>query len=144
MIHGINDNHTHDKKTFKQQWNDFRKYFDNQTVIAHNAAFDLSVLRASLEFSRLKYPDLDYHCTLRLSQETLALSSNTLADVSKYLKIKLQHHNAESDAQATALIALKLCEKFKVNSLEELSTSLGFKVGKIVSQTKTYRPFSKR
>ncbi len=143
-LHGIDDSHTHDKKTFKQQWNDFKKYFDNQTVIAHNAAFDLSVLRYCLDASRLKYPDLEYHCTCRLSQVTLDLPSHTLADVSKHFKIKLKHHNAESDAKAAALIALKLCDKFKADSIQQLSTSLGFKFGKIVSQTKTYRPFSKK
>ena len=143
-LHGIADKHTHDKRTFKQQWKDLKKYFHNQTVIAHNASFDCSVLRFTLDNSKLEYPDLNYHCTYRLAQETLKLAGYKLNEVSNHFNIKLKHHNAESDAKASALIALKLCEKFKANSLEELSTSLGFKVGKIDSKTKSYRPFSKR
>jgi DNA polymerase-3 subunit epsilon len=86
---------------------------------------------------------MDYHCTYRLAQELLPLNSFRLSDVSEHYKIKLKHHNAESDAKAAALIALKLCEQQKVNSLEQLSIRSGFKVGKIISQTNSYRPFSK-
>lgn len=143
-LHGICDSDTKNEKTFKQQWKDLKQHFHNKTIIAHNASFDCSVLRFTLDEAALAYPDLDYHCTLMLAKETLSLANHTLADVSNHFKIKLNHHNAESDAQAAAIIALKLCEKFKASSLEQLSTSFGFKVGKIVSQTKTYRPFSKR
>lgn len=68
-----------------------------------------------------------------LAKETLPLSNHTLADVLNHFKIKLKHHHAESDAQAAALIVLKLCNKFKANSLEELSTNFGYKIGKIIS-----------
>ena len=143
-LHGIDDSITNNKKTFKQQWKQLKKYFNNQTIVAHNASFDCSVLRYSLDNSKLPYPDLNYHCTYRLAQETLRLFSHRLNEVSKYFKIKLNHHNAESDAMASALIALKLCDKFKVASLEELSMSLGFNIGRISSKTNTYRPFSKK
>lgn len=143
-LHGITDKHTRDKKTFKQQWKGFQKYFHNQTIVAHNASFDCSVLRFTLDSGKIKYPDLDYHCTYRLSQELLPLNGFRLSDVSRHYKIKLKHHNAESDAKASALIALRLCEQQKVDSLEKLSTGIGFKVGKIFSQTNSYRPFSKR
>lgn len=143
-LHGISDSDTKDQKTFKQQWKELKKYFNNQVIVAHNASFDCSVLRFTLDDAKLGYPDLDYHCTYRLAQETLPLLSHKLNDVSSHFKIKLKHHNAESDAKASALIALKLCDKYKASSLQELSTSLGFKVGKIVSKTKTYSAFSKR
>ncbi|MCB0397292.1 MAG: 3'-5' exonuclease [Flavobacteriales bacterium] len=144
LLHGIEDKHTRDKKTFKQQWKGLQKYFNNQTIVAHNASFDCSVLRFTLDSSKLRYPDLDYHCTYRLSQELLPLGSFRLDNVSRHFKIRLKHHNAESDAKASALIALRLCEKHNANTLEELSTTIGFKVGKIFSETNSYRPFSKR
>lgn len=144
-IHGISDRHTRNKPAFHQQWNELKKYFHNQTIIAHNAAFDCSVLRYSLDSSKLAYPDLDYHCTLLLSKATLPLRAHTLSDVSGHFGIKLNHHHAESDARAAALIALKLIERNKVNSLKELSTGLGFKVGKISGVGGNgYRAFSKK
>lgn len=144
FLHGIDDTQTKNKKAFKQQWKELQKYFHNQTIVAHNASFDCSVLRFTLDSSKLFYPDLDYHCTYRLSQELLPLRSFRLDDVSRHFKIELKHHNAESDAKASALIALRMCEKYKANSLEELSTAIGFKVGKIFRETNSYRPFFKR
>jgi DNA polymerase-3 subunit epsilon len=144
FLHGLEDKHTRDKKTFKQQWKELQRYFNNKTLVAHNASFDCSVLRFTLGSAKLPYPDLEYHCTYRLSQELLPLRSFRLDDVSRHFKIKLRHHNAESDAKAAALILLRLCEMHKANSLEELSTTIGFKIGKIISQSNSYRPFSKR
>lgn len=144
FLYGISDRDTKNEETFKQQWKAFKQYFDKQTVVAHNASFDLSVLRYTLDEGKLPYPDLDYHCTYRLSQVALPIMSHRLNDVSEHFKIKLKHHNAESDAQASALIALKLCDKFKASSLEELSGNFGFNTGKIFSETRTYRAFSNK
>ena len=144
-LHGIADRHTRDKPTFLEQWQQLKVYFDGLTVVAHNAAFDCSALRAALDVAVLDYPDFDYHCTWRLAQKTLPqLPNHKLDRVSQHFGIQLKHHNAESDAQAAAIIAIRLCEKYKANSLAELSTSLGFKIGKIISATQTYKPFSKR
>jgi DNA polymerase-3 subunit epsilon len=143
-LHGIDNEQTKNEKTFKQHWKGLEKYFDKKTLVAHNASFDCSVLRYTLDEAKLPYPNVDYHCTYRLSERLLPLQGFKLSDVSEHFKIKLNHHNAESDAKASALIALKLCEKYKASSLEELSTSIGFKVGKIFRDTKSYIPFSKK
>jgi DNA polymerase-3 subunit epsilon len=143
IIHGIDDSKTRHLPTFPQQWANLKKYFNNQTIIAHNAAFDCSVLRYTLDQAQLPYPDLDYHCTYRLAQASLPLRSHKLNDVSSHFNIRLKHHDAESDARASALIAIRLCERHGVGSLNELSAGLGFKVGKIISKTQGYKPFSK-
>ncbi|MEO5641717.1 MAG: 3'-5' exonuclease [Bacteroidia bacterium] len=144
-IHGISDRHTRNKATFSQQWNVLKKYFHNQTIIAHNAAFDCSVLRYALDSNSIAYPDLDYHCTLMLSKAILPLRAHKLSDVSGHFGIKLDHHHAESDARAAALIALKLIERNNVGSLKELSLGLGFKVGKISGVGgNAYQSFSRK
>jgi DNA polymerase III subunit epsilon len=144
-LHGISDQHTRDKGSFLEQWQRLRVYFDGMTIVAHNAAFDCSALRAVLDAAVLDYPDFDYHCTWRLAQKTLThLPNHKLDMVSRHFNIKLKHHNAESDAQAAALIAIKLCEMHEADSLETLSTNLGFKIGKIMGVTNSYKPFSKR
>lgn len=110
----------------------------------HNASFDCSVLRYTLDAAGLAYPDLDYHCTYRLAKKTLLLPNHKLNTVSQHFGIQLEHHQAESDAKAAALIALRLCEQFRADSLEKLSIQMGFKVGKIKSKTSSYTPFSIR
>ncbi|MFN8714031.1 MAG: 3'-5' exonuclease [Bacteroidota bacterium] len=143
-LHGISDADTRSKGTFAQQWEQLQPYFHNQTIVAHNAAFDCSVLRFTLDCAALSYPDLDYHCTFRLAQKMLPLRSFRLNEVSRFFNIQLQHHNAESDAKAAALIALRLCERHGVSSLDELSAKVGFKTGKIFGNTRSYRAFSVR
>lgn len=143
-LHGISDSDTRNQGTFAQQWAYLQRYFHNQTIVAHNAAFDCSVLRYTLDQAQLTYPDLDYHCTYRLAQKTLPLRSFRLNEVSRYFDISLQHHQAESDARAAALIALRLCDHYSATSLEELSTKVGFKTGKIYRSARTYRAFSVR
>lgn len=143
-IHGISHEHTKDEPTFRQLWRELRPYFHNNTVIAHNAAFDFSVLRTALNHSRLRYPDLEYHCTYRLSKEILPLPGHRLSDISKHFRIKLNHHDAESDARASALIALRLMDKFKVDSMEELSAIFGFRIGMLRASPNTHVSFSRR
>ena len=142
-LHGISDGHTRDQPAFRTLWKELKPYFQNQTIIAHNAAFDLSVLRYALDESGLRYPDLEYHCSYRLSKETLNLQSHKLNEVSKHFRIKLNHHDAESDARASALIALRLMEKFKADSLEELSAILGFRIGTLRGGPNQYTSYSR-
>ncbi len=144
QLHGIRDKHTRDLPTLKEQWADLREFFEGLPIVAHNASFDCSALRAALDFDNLEYPNVDYHCTFQLAKASLPLQAHSLDYVARHFKIELDHHQAESDARAAALVAIRLCEKHKVNSLEELSTSLGFKTGKILRDNRSYKPFSRR
>lgn len=141
LLHGIDDSHTRHRPSWGQQWQELRHYFEGQTVVAHNAAFDMSVLRSAMDATGLAYPTLRYHCTLRYSQQLLDLPANKLSDVSRFFNIRLQHHHAESDAQAAALIALRLCERHRVDSLEQLAGVAGYQTGMMTEGG--YKPFSK-
>jgi len=143
ILHGIDDSMTRNSETFAAQWRNLSKYFHNQTIVAHNAAFDCSALRYTLDSAKLMYPTADYHCTWRLAQASLPLRGHKLNEVSNYFGIQLRHHNAESDAKASAIIALRLCQKFNVDSLEKLSKGLGFKIGKLTGGPNAYKPFAK-
>lgn len=143
-IHGITHEHTKDEPTFRQLWKDLKPYLHQQTIIAHNAAFDMSALRHALEESNLRFPDLEYHCSYRIAKETLPLPGHKLNEVSKHLRIPLKHHDAESDARASALIALRLMEKFKADTLEELSAILGFRIGTLRGGPNVYTSYSRR
>ncbi len=133
QLHGIRDKHTRDLPTLKEQWADLREFFEGLPIVAHNASFDCSALRAALDFDNLEYPNVDYHCTFQLAKASLPLQAHSLDYVARHFKIELDHHQAESDARAAALVAIRLCEKHKVNSLEELSTSLGIQEFYILS-----------
>ena len=37
-------------------------------MVAHNAKFDMNVLRATLDYYKIPWPELDYACTVKLSR----------------------------------------------------------------------------
>ncbi|AZQ61754.1 hypothetical protein EI427_05750 [Flammeovirga pectinis] len=140
-IHGITPEMTRNSPTFDIRWEELNALLTKYPLIAHNAAFDLSVLRQTLAAYHMPSPDLDYFCSLVMSRKALPhLSSFRLNALSDYFGIQLDHHNAESDAKAAALIAIKMQEHHTVNSLYELSDKLGTKIGKLKSNG-TYSAF---
>jgi DNA polymerase III subunit epsilon len=121
LIHGITYNDVRNEPTFEELWPEINQYLNGRLLIAHNAAFDMSVLRKSLEGCELEKPKFEYTCTMRMAKNLWPNhynhKLNTLCD---YFNIELDHHNAASDAQACALIALELCRDQNITSFSEL------------------------
>ena len=47
-VHGISSAELVDAPDFGTLWSEIHQYFDDRMLVAHNAAFDMSVLRAAL------------------------------------------------------------------------------------------------
>ncbi|EKT4497685.1 3'-5' exoribonuclease [Flavobacterium psychrophilum] len=140
-IHDITKEDTEDKGDFKELWEEIKPYFENNKVIAHNASFDLSVLRASLEHYQIEFPKLEYYCTMLLSKSILkGLLNYQLPTVSEYFNINLSHHNAESDAKACAEILIRLLENENIDSFEKLCSKYNFSKGELLDNFQ-YNPF---
>jgi len=67
-IHGIHPSMTLGSPTFAELWPLLAERIGGSPVVAHNASFDMSVLRHELDHLGLGYPDLEYYCTLVLSR----------------------------------------------------------------------------
>ncbi len=143
-IHGIRPEEVENKPEFDQLYNNiFRKYLENQLVVAHNASFDMSVLRACLKEYNITFPKLDYLCTVKLSQKLWPdLQNHKLNTVSDYLGFKFKHHDAFDDARACANIVLEGCKKTGVDDPYSLAKELNITLGKIYNEG--YKPCSSR
>jgi len=75
-------------------------------MVAHNAGFDRAVLNACCATTGLAPPRLPFKCTVQMARETWKLYPTKLSNVCTYLQIPLVHHQADSDAEACARIAL--------------------------------------
>ena len=75
-------------------------------LVAHNAAFDRSVLAACCARAGIPPPRQPWLCTVKLARRTWRRRRNGLADVCRDLGIELRHHDAGSDAAACAQVAL--------------------------------------
>src|SRR4029079_828518 len=108
-LHGINENDVKDERTFNELWMDLKTYFDNELLVAHNAAFDMQVLRSLLLYYRIMFKPMPFTCSISLSKKVWKneLEKFGLSTMTKFFGIKLDHHRAESDAVACAEIASK-------------------------------------
>jgi DNA polymerase III subunit epsilon len=106
-IHGITWDDVKFEPTFAESWPHLRDIFDGaEFVAAHNAGFDRHVLHTCCTAARLDMPPQPFLCTVQLSRRTWRLPSNNLPAVCRHLGIELNHHDAESDAEACAHIVI--------------------------------------
>ena len=96
-IHGIKPEMTENEKTFDELWDEIKIYFENKTIVAHNAAFDLSALRYVLDSYNIPYPTLGYYCSMLTSKNMYSgLTNYQLPTICKHFNINnLSHHNAD-------------------------------------------------
>ena len=136
-IHGITPKDTKGEREFPSVWREAGEVIGQRPVVAHNASFDLSVLRSSLGHygTPSDWPSLDVFCTLVLGRLVWpGLLSYSLPKLSAFLGIELQHHHDPSaDAEACAEIARHLCTALGAADLNEAAERLGVSPGKLAS-----------
>ena len=107
-IHGLTWNDVRDSPTFGQMWPKLNDFIDEaEFLVAHNAPFDRGVLQACCDAAKIVPPRQQFLCTVQMARSKWNLPSAKLPIVCKYLRIPLDHHNALSDAEACAKIAIK-------------------------------------
>lgn len=126
-IHGIHEDLVAQESEFDAVWPEIESYLRDAVLLAHNAPFDMAVLRASLERYELAPPPVPaYFCTVALARKVWPrLPNHKLDSVCGYCGIELLHHDAASDAEACARIALRCRREVGSQSLEELVERLG-------------------
>lgn len=111
-VHGITPEAVHDAPTFPNVWAEVMPYFWNYSLVAHNAAFDVSVLRKACIRYGIDIPETECYCTMTIAREQLHIDNLKLTDLcSKYGIACECHHNAESDAVACANLMLHLIDQ---------------------------------
>ncbi len=124
-IHGIGPQHVENEPEFCELWDELQTYLAGRHVLAHNAGFDMSVLRGTLDLYGLDYPDLSYSCTMRIARKVWpGLHRYRLDSIADHLGIEFLHHDALEDARACALIALYASGEMGVVDLPALVDSL--------------------
>ena len=131
-IHGITADDVRHAPTFDRLWPELEPLLSEGTVIAHNAGFDMSVLRHTLDRYRIPYPPIRYLCTVTLARLTWPqLSNHKLNTVADHLGMSLKHHDAEDDAVACAGVSLHCCRNGDAADVDELAARLGIRHGRL-------------
>ncbi|CEI83447.1 exonuclease [Oceanobacillus oncorhynchi subsp. incaldanensis] len=138
-IHGIREDDVQDAPTFEDLWPALYEKLEGHIIVAHNASFDMSVLRQSLLKYDLRHPDFTSLCTVKISQRVWPhLENHRLHTVADYHDIPLIHHHALEDAKASAFILMKALEAQQDGNAEHfLERWLASKASKRRSYPKT-------
>jgi DNA polymerase III epsilon subunit-like protein len=106
---------------------------DGRPLAAHNAGFDIGVIRDACDLSTLAWPKLTYACTLVISRRAWpTLSSHSLPFVAASLGlVERAHHDPQEDAAVAASIGLAALEGGHTSSLQELLDQMGLTTGAV-------------
>lgn len=141
-IHGITPAMTKDADSFAGVWQRLERRLDGHIMIAHNTAFDISVLRRSADWCGFAPRPFEFLCTYRLAKAVFpTLFSYRLDVLAEHFDIELgNHHHAAWDAFAASQLAVKICQAQGVLTPIEAAVAHGFQLGFLDGDT--YGPFS--
>jgi len=108
---GIDELSVKGAPTFPEAWEELSAVFGDSVLVAHNAPFDLRVLKSCLTSYGIAWrPEVSYLCTVQMGRRLLPGMPHRLNDLCDHFGITLTHHHAASDAQACAQILLRYLE----------------------------------
>jgi DNA polymerase III epsilon subunit-like protein len=129
-LHGIDAAMVADAPRWRQVVDWIIDYVGPDTVLCHNAGFDISVLRHACTADQIAWPRVDYLCTLVLARRAFRLPSYRLPFVAAECDVHLDtHHQASDDARCAALIAVAMARKQGAETLAQLAESFDIRIG---------------
>jgi DNA polymerase-3 subunit epsilon len=131
-VHGLGPEDTELAPDFREVWFEVQPLMAQGPLLAHNASFDVRVLRALIASHELPARAYDYVCTVSMSRKAFpTLGKHTLDTVCDHCGIALMHHDAASDAEACANVALECAAVTGSASIRQAVEMLGVRVSRV-------------
>ncbi len=123
-VHGIRPSDVDGAATAVEAIELMLGFIGTDTLVAHNAPFDMGVLRATAQLVGSDLPNLTYACSLAISRKTYNLESYRLNAVAYAIGIEeFAHHDALADSDACANIIIHAANRHDAEDLETLLTA---------------------
>ena len=108
ILTGIDEDKVRGAPTFPELWPRLEPLLSSGLLVAHNASFDLGVLKRCLQHYEIDWKkQVDYLCTVQMGRALLPGMSHKLDALCACYGIPLEHHRADSDSRACAEILLR-------------------------------------
>jgi DNA polymerase III subunit epsilon len=131
-IHGIRAVDVVDAPTWESQLPDLVRFADGDALVAHNAGFDMGVIRGACAATALDCPEFDYLCSLQVARKTYHLDSYRLPVAAMAAGFEdFEHHQALADSRACAAIIVHAAQRHGAESIGELAAAAAVRVGHI-------------
>ncbi|MDO5735817.1 MAG: exonuclease domain-containing protein [Propionibacteriaceae bacterium] len=112
-VHGLDSDSVRGAPGWEKVFPRIAEFVADDALLAHNAAFDRSVLRQTCALYDMESPPNTWLDTMWAAKRCLTLASYALPAVSNYLDLpSFVHHRADSDALQAALVGVALAERF--------------------------------
>lgn len=136
-IHGIRPEDVVDAADWMTQLTDLAAFVGDDVVVAHNAGFDMSVLRRACEVTDAECPPFRYVCSLQTARKTYDLPSYRLPIVAAAAGfLDFAHHDATADALACAHIMIDATRRAGAQDVVEMAMLLGLRVPQLAPATR--------
>lgn len=107
-------------------------YIGEDIVVAHNAGFDIGVIRYACAVDNIEWPEMRFLCTLVMARRALRLPSYRLPFVTDACGFELvDHHDPLADARAVGGIIAALAVRHGTTDLAELASAHRMSIGRM-------------
>ena len=131
-IHGIVAADVVDAAGWAAQLPDLVAFVDGDHLVAHNAGFDMGVIRGGCTATGLSCPPFDYVCSLQVARRTFTLDSYRLPVAAMAAGFEdFAHHDALADARACAAIVIHAADRHGAPDLAVLAATARVRVGSL-------------
>lgn len=134
VIHGITAEMVAKEPRWKDLLPNIIDFIGDDVVVAHNAGFDIGVIRYACAVDNIEWPEVQFLCTLVLARRALSLPSYGLPFVIDALGCSIDnHHDPLCDARAVVQVIRCLATNHNVHDLDALASSVGVCIGHMSS-----------
>ena len=131
-IHGIRVEDVAGAAEWTDQLDALCAFAGADVLVAHNAGFDMNVLRRACAATGDECPPYRYLCTLQLARKSYVLDSYRLPLAAAEAGFSdFAHHDATADAEACAHIVIDTARRSGATDVSHLAELAGIKVSRL-------------
>lgn len=128
-IHGITPEMVADAREWAEQLVELREFIGDDVAVAHNASFDMGVIKAACAEVVAPTPKLRYLCSVQVSRKTYEIPSHRLPLAAAAAGFgEFSHHDALADAEACAAIVCDAALRHETPDVAALSKKIGVRI----------------
>ena len=132
-IHGIRADDVLHAQTWTQQLGALTAFAGDDVLVAHNAGFDMAVIKRACDATGDDCPPYRYACSLQVARKVYQLDSYRLPFVAAEAGFPdFPHHNATADALACAHVMIDAARRLGADDVDALVDAAGVRVSQIL------------
>lgn len=133
-LHGIDAETVRDAPRWAVMLPAIVDYIGDDVVVAHNAGFDIGVIRYACAVDNIEWPQMRFLCTMVLARRAISLPSYRLPFVTDACGFEMvDHHDPLADARAVGGIVAALSRDADVTDLAGLAAAHHMRIGEMSS-----------